>query len=109
MSTDNLPAVADEDADLGALIDELQRAAGAETVDGELVEARPLAAGTFAFYPDGRGGLVMVMDIRDGAFPEGVHRGRIPPAMLRAVGVLAGGGSPLQAVKALARGGRGRR
>lgn len=68
-------------------------------------DGRPMLAGTFALYPD-RGGVVLVMDVREGAMPAGQHRGRIPSGMIRALSVLAGGGGKLAAIRALA--GRGR-
>lgn len=111
--TDTVPAAnddedqADDGADFAALIGELGRAS--EHLGDPGATPPPLAAGTFAVYPDGRGGVVMVMDVKEGAFPTGVHRGRIAPALIRAIGVLAGGGGKLAAMRALrgARRGRG--
>lgn len=102
-TTPSIPADVSADEDIHTILDELAaKAAAASPADGP---PAPMLAGTFALYPD-NGALVLVMDIREGAMPQGVHRGRIPSGMIRAVGILAGGGGKLAALRALASGGK---
>lgn len=84
------------------LVAELQ--ALAVDVDGQ---PRPIAAGTFVLYPMADGGMMFVTAVDDGLL-KGIKHTRITPGLIRAVGVLAGGGSKLQALKALTFGGRRR-
>jgi hypothetical protein len=68
-----------------------------------------LAAGTFAMYPTPTGGIMMVCKVAEG--PDhiiGEQRFQIPPAMIRTVGAVMGGGSKMGALKAMM-GGRKRR
>ena len=87
-------------ADAGELIDELaamaQQQAGAP---------EPIAAGTFVMYPMDDGGVMFVTSVDKGPM-AGIKHARIPPGMIRAVGILAGGGSKIQALKALSGFGR---
>lgn len=92
-----------DDADFAELLHELGRKAASGVEPGTAMP--PLAAGTFAFYPDGRGGIVAVMDVREGAFPAGTHRGRIGPGLIRTLGLLARGRG--RGLRALTRGDRG--
>ena len=81
--------------DVAALIDELAAKAAAEADS-----PTPLAEGTFAMYAMPDGGIMMVAAATNGPM-EGVHHYRIPPAMMKAVAALAGGGSKLSALKGL--------
>lgn len=76
------------------LIDELQRMA----VQSE--QPVTIAAGTFALYPMANGGLMFVTSVQEGML-AGIKHTPIPPGLIRAVSVLAGGGSKLAAIKAL--------
>lgn len=63
-------------------------------------QAPPIAAGTFIMYPMKDGGLMFVTSVDSGPL-AGIKHSRIPPAMIRAVSALAGGGSKMDALKAL--------
>lgn len=65
---------------------------------------QPVMAGTFAMYPMEDGGVMVVMSGDVGPV-IGVQHVRMRPGLMRAINVLAGGGSKLAALKAL-RGGR---
>lgn len=66
----------------------------------------PMAAGTFAMYATPDGGMMMVTSVAEGNPMAGVRRTKVPPGMIRAVTVLAGGGSIGSAIRAAAIGGR---
>ena len=109
--TETLPdQIDDEDQDhapeLAGMLDQVAAASAvATTADGT---PPLLVAGTFALYADRNGGVIMVMDVKDGVMAPGVHRNRIPPGMVRALAVLAGGGGKTAAIRAaLGRGKRG--
>lgn len=53
----------------------------------------PFVQGTFALYPMIDGGIAAVFDTGDGP-----QRARINPGILKAFGMLMGGGSPLQKI-----------
>ena len=97
--TDNIPAVIDPEdldaADVVALVDEL--AAMARDQD----EPAPIAAGTFALYPMRDGGMMFVTAVDTGPM-AGIKHSRIPPGLIRAMAVIASGGSKLAALRALA-------
>ena len=84
--------------DVADFINELAELARVNA-DGDPVA---LARGTFAMYPMEDGGVMFVTSVAEGPM-EGIRHNRIPPGFIRAVSVLAGGGSKLQAVKALMR------
>lgn len=65
-----------------------------------------LAAGTFVLYPMVDGGVMFVTSVEGGPM-AGIKHTRIPPGMIRAVSVLAGGGTRRSALRALL--GRGNR
>jgi hypothetical protein len=88
-------------ADIGALIDELAAQAQAQADQPE-----PIAAGSFAMYAMPDGGVMFVTSVPSGPM-AGISHHRINPGLIRAIGVLAGGGGKLQALKALA--GKGRK
>lgn len=58
-----------------------------------------IAQGSFALYPMENGGMMFVTSVHEGPL-VGVKHTPIPPAMIRAVLALAGGGSKLDAVRA---------
>jgi hypothetical protein len=87
-----------EISDVTDFIDELAELARVN-IDGEPFA---LARGTFAMYPMEDGGVMFVTSVADGPL-EGIKHTRIPPGFIRAVSVIAGGGSKLAAVKALVR------
>jgi hypothetical protein len=81
--------------DVAHFVDALQEMATANED-----EPVPLMAGTFACYPMEDGAMMFVTDVTDGPM-AGLKHTRIPPSMIRAVAVIAGGGSKIQALKAL--------
>lgn len=54
----------------------------------------PMAAGTYAVYDDGQGGVVLVIGTREG---ETIHR-QIPAGLIKAGEMMMGGHSPLAAL-----------
>lgn len=54
----------------------------------------PMAAGTFAIYDDGQGGVVLVIGTREGE----THHKRIPAKLIKAGEMMMGGNSPLAAL-----------
>jgi len=84
--------------DLGSFI---EAAAAQAAADGDT--PTPLVAGTFVMYPMPDGGVLAVTNVADGPM-AGEKRIRIRPGMIRAVGLLSGGGkgSKMAALKALA-------
>jgi hypothetical protein len=72
----------------------------AELAAANIGQQRPVAAGTFALYPMPDGGLMFVVDVAEGPM-KGIQRRRMPPAMIRAAALLAGG-DRIGAVKAMA-------
>jgi len=99
MTTD-APADITPPADLGGFIAGIKDLHAQAPADGP---PAPLVAGTFVLYPMADGGLMGVMSVVEGAM-AGEHRMRLAPGMLRALGILAGGGSKIAALKALTRG-----
>lgn len=87
--------------DASELIDELAALAQEQAAAPE-----PMAAGTFVMYPMPDGGVMFVTSVDHGPM-AGIRHSRIPPGMIRAVGIIASGGSKMQALKAL--GGFGRK
>jgi hypothetical protein len=79
------------------LIDALQQMARENDESGQ---PAALAQGTFALYAMRDGGAMFVTGVDHGPM-AGVKHTRIPPGMIRAIGVIAGGGSKAQAVKAM--------
>ena len=69
-------------------------------------QVQPVAAGTFVMYPMEDGGIMFVTSVDSGPL-AGIKHSRIPPAMIRAVSALAGGGSKMDVLRALT--GMGRR
>jgi hypothetical protein len=63
-------------------------------------QPEPIAAGTFALYPMPDGGMMFVTDVQGGVM-QGIKHHRIPPPMIRAAAALAGGGSRIDALKAM--------
>lgn len=98
MSIDSQAATFDDvdQADAVALVDGL--AAMAREQQGQ---PEPIAAGTFVLYPMADGGLMFVTSVDHGPL-AGIKHSRIAPGLIRAVSVLAGGGSKLSALKAMA-------
>lgn len=94
------PSSADVPISFGAFIEGI-----AEMAEKNRDNPQPIAAGTFVLYPMEDGGLMFVTNIAEGDL-AGTKHNRIPPAMIRAVSVLAGGGSKLQALKAMTRRGK---
>lgn len=84
-----------DDVAVGNLVDELAAMAHAA---GD--SPAPIAAGTFVLYPMADGGMMFVTSVDHGVL-AGIKHSRIPPGMIRAVSVLAGGGSKMAALKAL--------
>lgn len=80
----------------GGELDSLDGQAGAEELGAELAELAtqpagpdPLLHGTFALYPDGAGGFVLVTETD----AHGVNRKHIPSAMVKlAMKAINGGG-----------------
>lgn len=84
---------------------------GAPERDGEAVAAtptaapprpdaqprKPLAAGTYALYEDGNGGVVLVLGTADGE----THHKHIPAKMVKMGEMMMGGGGPLAALGGL--------
>ena len=62
----------------------------------------PIAAGTFAAYGMPDGGFMFVSSVDHGPL-AGVKHTRMAPGLVRAISVLAGGGSKLSALRALTR------
>jgi len=88
------------EVDVAEFIDELTAMAHANA------EAPvPLAAGTFVLYPMPDGGVMFVTAVDEGLL-AGIKHTRIPPGLIRAVSVIAGGGSKRAAIAAMFRGGR---
>ena len=87
-------------ADLADLIEELASQARAQAG-----EPQPIAQGSFALYPMPDGGVMFVTNVPDGPM-AGITYRRINPSLIRAIGVLAGGGGKMRALKALT--GRGK-
>jgi hypothetical protein len=97
------PVEAGQDGiDLSSFVEELTELAKRPT-DEPVV----LMAGKFAMYPMADGGVMFVTECPIGVFATpGVNRTRIPPAMLRALAVIFGGGSKMGALRAALRGGK---
>ena len=72
----------------------------AEMAQEQRDQVQPMAAGTFVLYPMTDGGIMFVTSVDSGPL-AGIKHSRIPPAMIRAVTALAGGGSKMDAFKAL--------
>lgn len=90
------PAEIDE-TDAATFIDEL-----AELARAGGGEAQAIAEGSFALYPMPDGGMMFVTAVQEGLL-QGIKHTRISPSLIRAVSVLAGGGSKRQALKAMLR------
>jgi hypothetical protein len=88
----------DQALDIGALIDAL-----AETARDQDDQPEPIAQGSFAMYAMPDGGVMFVTSVPSGPM-AGINHHRINPGLIRAIGVLAGGGGKLAALKALASG-----
>lgn len=89
------PDVDSSPVDIGSLLNEFSRVA--RESDSPVL----LAAGTFAIYPMPDGGMMLVMKVDEGPMAaDEPHRARVPAALLRAMGALAGG-SKTGALKAL--------
>lgn len=86
-----------DESTVGELLDAIT-ATAAQTGDG----STPFAAGTFALYTMPNGGVMVVMHSMEGPLktPE-PQRAAIPAGMIRAMAVLAGGGSKLAALRAM--------
>jgi hypothetical protein len=91
------PAPDDVDVQTGDLMDMIEHL---KTMAEQSEQPHPIAAGTFALYPMGDGGMMFVTSVAEGML-AGLKHTRIPPGLIRAVSVLAGGGSKLAAIKAL--------
>jgi hypothetical protein len=89
------PEDANEVVDVADLVESL-----AQMAREHQGQAQPIAAGTFVMYPMVDGGVMFVTSVDSGPF-AGIKHSRIPPAMIRAVTALAGGGTKLDAFKAL--------
>lgn len=90
------------ESDVGELLDQL-----AQLARDQADEPVPIAAGTFALYPMADGGMMFVTSVDHGPL-AGIKHSRIPPGLMRAMSVLAGGGSKMAAFKALSGFGRRR-
>jgi hypothetical protein len=68
-------------------------------------QGRPVAfaAGTFAMYPMRAGGIMVTMKIDSGPLAGPAQHVPIPAGIIRAMAVIAGGGSKVQALKAMMR------
>lgn len=93
--TDNTLALV-EDADLADAADLIEQLAAMARTD----EPEPLAAGTFVLYPMRDGGMMFVTSVDEGLM-AGIKHTRVPPGLIRAIGVLVNGGSKLSALKAM--------
>lgn len=69
-------------------------------------ERHPLVAGTFVMYPMDNGGIMVVTTFAEGPMAGTTQHAPLPPALLRAIIALAGGGSKMSKLKALAGFGR---
>lgn len=63
-------------------------------------QPEPMAEGTFVLYPMPDGGVMFVTSVEKGPL-AGIKHSRIPPGLMRAMTIIAGGGSKFQALKAL--------
>ena len=98
-TTDIVGLPEDDAADLIAQLAQLAQ----DQTDGN---PEPFAAGTFVLYPMSDGGFMFVTSVDKGPL-AGIKHSRIRPGLIRAISIVASGGSRFAALKAL--GGIGRK
>jgi hypothetical protein len=95
---DGESASADRSEQLATILDSLTGAAQLVPDGGP---PKSFAAGTFAMYPMPAGGIMVTMKIDEGPLAGPVQHVPIPAGIIRAMTVIAGGGSKVQALRAM--------
>lgn len=97
------PTTDDTAPQLAEVIDTLTGTAATSSAVDENGRPVAFAAGTFAMYPMSQGGIMVTMKIDEGPLAGPVQHVPIPAGIIRAMAVIAGGGSKVQALKAMVR------